>query len=194
MLGMSKNKWAGKNVAVLATGPSLVEEDVVAVRDAGFITVAVNHAWTIAPWCDVIYAGDGRYWRAHYEEIDKTAPKAKRYSKSANAHKKYRAIYAKTAMKGDYNSGQMALEYALRQGPKLIVMLGFDVSLDDGFHFHGSHEKTPNPNKKRIGRWVEQFSRIPNFYNVDHVINCSRKTALTMFKRESLEDVLSRIS
>lgn len=191
---MSKNKWAGRNVAVLATGPSLTQEDVLAVAQAGFIIVAVNHAWTIAPWCDVIYAGDGRYWRAHHEEIDKTAPKAKRFSKSANAHKKYKAIYTKTAMKGDYNSGQMAVEYALRQGPKLIVMLGFDVSLEDGYHFHGPHEKTPNPAKSRMKKWIEQFGRIPEHYDIDHVINCSRKTALTMFKREPLEDVLSRIS
>jgi hypothetical protein len=191
---MSKNKWAGRNVAVLATGPSLTKQDVVAVRDAGFITVAVNHAWTIAPWCDVIYAGDGRYWRAHHEEIEKVAPQAKRFGKSANAHKKYGAKFVKTAMKGDYNSGQMGLEYALRQSPDLIVMLGFDVSLDDGYHFHGPHEKTPNPAKGRMKRWVEQFARIPEQYAVDHVINCSRKTALAMFKREALEDVLSRIS
>jgi hypothetical protein len=181
-------------VAVLATGPSLTEKDVIAVRDAGFITVAVNHAWTIAPWCDVLYAGDARYWRAHHEDIEKAGIKAKKYSKSANAQKKYGAVATKSRMKGDYNSGQMAIEHALKHSPDLIVLLGFDVSLDDGLHFHGPHKKTPNPNPKRISKWIEQFERIPKNYDIGNIINCSRKTSLTMFKREPLEDVINRLS
>lgn len=191
---MSKMKWAGRNVAVLATGPSLNKQDVVAVRDAGFITLAVNHAWLLAPWCDVIYAGDARYWRAYGDQINNCAPNAKKYSRSANAQKLYGAVVTKTVMKGDYNSGQLAIEYALRQHPDLIVLLGFDASLKDGIHFHGPHDKTPNPRKSRMKTWALQFQRIPKHYDISKIVNCSRKTALTVFRQDSLENVLNSIS
>jgi len=190
---MSKSKWKGRNVAVLASGPSLNVEDCEAVRDAGFITVAVNSAWKIAPWCDVLYAGDARYWKAFHEDIDNAKIEAKRYSKSLNAERNYGARVAKSLMKGDYNSGQMAIEFAMRNAPDMVVLLGFDGSIKNGLHFHGTHGKTPDPTKNRCKKWHPQFARIGEYYNTSIVVNCSRYTEIDVFKCRSLEDVIDSL-
>ena len=187
-------KWKGRNVAVLATGPSLTVEDCEAVRDAGFLTIGVNSAWMFAPWIDVLYAGDNRYWKAHIKDIEAAGVQAMRFSRSSTAEKAVGAKYVKTKMPNDYNSGQLAIELAIRGGADLVVMLGFDVSVKDGLHCHGPHTKTPNPNEIRCGRWRDQFLRIPRTYPKANIVNCSRKTSLTCFPRQSLESLLESLS
>jgi len=190
---MATSKWKGRNVAVLATGPSLTVEDCEAVRDAGFISIGVNSAWKLAPWIDVLYAGDNRYWKAFVKDIEAAGITAKRYSRSSAAEKAVGARYVKTRMKNDYNSGQLAIELAINACPDLIVMLGFDASVKDGVHCHGSHEKTPDPNPARCKRWLAQFERIPKFYPKANIVNCSRQTAIGCFPRDTLENVLASL-
>jgi len=187
-------KWKGRNVAVLATGPSLTIEDCEAVRDAGFLTIGVNSAWKIAPWVDVLYAGDNRYWKAYWKDIEAAGVKARRFSRSSTAEKAVGAKYVKTKMPRDYNSGQLAIELAIRGGAALVVMLGFDASVKDGLHCHGPHDKTPNPNGNRCDRWLDQFSRIPGAYPKAKIINCSRRTAIDCFPRKTLESVIAGLS
>jgi hypothetical protein len=51
----------GRTVVVVATGPSLVQEDVDACRGACPVIV-VNDAYRMAPWADVMYACDRQFW------------------------------------------------------------------------------------------------------------------------------------
>ena len=191
MLAMSK--WSGRAVAVLATGPSLTAEDCEAVRDADVITVGVNSAWKMAPWIDVLYAGDTRYWKHNHEDIEAAGCTAKRYSRNVTAERKYQAKRVKSALGADYNSGEMAVEMAIRFGSPFVIMLGFDVSVDAGIHFHGQHKNTSNPDARRCNRWLTQFARIPKKYPKAVVVNCSRKTALSCFPRMDLESAIARI-
>lgn len=184
------DKWQGRNVAVLASGPSMTEADAIAVREAGFITIAVNSTWKLAPWCDVLYAGDARWWRAYGDEVNIPA---KRYCRTSDAWKVHKARYSKTRLRDSYNSGQMAIEFAINKNPELIVLLGYDCSVKNGIHHFGPHKRTPNPNEERARRWHKQFERILEVYPKANVVNCSRFTALNCFRRAELEDVLSRI-
>lgn len=187
-------KWSGRNVAILATGPSLTAEDCEAVRAAGCITVGVNSAWMTAPWIDVLYAGDNRYWKANIKAIDAAGITAKRYSRSSKAEKAVEARYVKTRLGQDYNSGQMAIELAIRRDADLVILLGFDCSIKHGIHCHGPHVDTPNPNEVRCNRWKEQFARIPRVYPKANVVNCSRYTEIDCFPKRSLEEVLCGLS
>lgn len=187
-------KWAGRSVAVLATGPSLTKEDCEAVRAAGCITVGVNSAWMLAPWVDVLYAGDNRYWKANIKAIDAAGIQAKRYSRSSKAEKAVGAKYVKTRLGQDYNSGQMAVELAIRREAAVVILLGFDCSVRNGLHCHGPHTDTPNPNEIRCNRWKEQFRRIPQVYPAANVVNCSRYTEIDCFPVRPLDDVLCELS
>lgn len=187
---MAKLKWRGRTAAVLASGPSLTKADAKAARDAGCITVAVNNTWMLAPWCDVLYAGDARWWRAYGDDVNIPA---KRYARNSEPTRSGHAMYRKTAMKGSYNSGQLAIEVAITNGADLIILLGFDVSLKHGIHHHGPHTKTPDPVQGRMRIWHKQFAQIPRTYPNANIVNCSRYTELTCFPIEPLEDVLARL-
>lgn len=179
--------WEGRKVAVLASGPSLIRGDALLVRNSGFITIVVNNAWEVAPWYDVLYAGDTRWWKVYGDTVEGNG---KRVSRSSYAHKRYGAKVARTHLGPDYNSGELAIEYACLKKPKLIVLLGFDCSIANGLHFHGPHQRTPNPNKSRCLRWKEQFERIPKKYPDAPIVNCSRYTELDCFPQADLMDVL----
>ena len=172
---------------MLASGPSLTVEDVETVRVSGIITVAVNSTWKMAPFCDVLYAGDYRWWKSYGNEVNIPA---KRISRSSNAEKKFRAKYHKTKLGKSYNSGQLAVEYALARKAKKVILLGFDGSIANGIHHHGPHDKSPNPNEDRCRRWQPQFKDLAKVYKGADIVNCSRYTEIECFPRMSLEDAL----
>ena len=56
--------WPGATVACLGCGPSLNADQVVLLRGRARV-IAINDAWRVAPWADVLYGCDGRWWRKH---------------------------------------------------------------------------------------------------------------------------------
>src|SRR3990167_1952589 len=56
--------WPGSTIVGMGGGPSLTPEDVDAVRDRAHV-IAVNDAYRLAPWADVLYAADAKWWRWH---------------------------------------------------------------------------------------------------------------------------------
>ena len=180
----------GKAVAVLASGPSLTPEDVATVREAGLIIVAVNTTWEMAPFCDAIYAGDHVWWKRNAHKI---TSKAKRFSRSSNAEKQFGARYCKTKLGRAYNSGMLAVEFALLRGAETVVMLGFDCSVKNGIHHHGRHDKTPNPNPRKCELWRVQFAHMAKYYKGRRVINCSRYTELDCFPRRELGGTIASL-
>jgi hypothetical protein len=51
------------------------------------------------------------------------------------------------------NSGFGALNLAVQFGAKRIVLVGFDMRLDKGLHWHGAHAGLHNPNDRNVARW-----------------------------------------
>lgn len=172
---------------VIASGPSLVPEDVERVREAGCTIVAVNTSWKMAPFCDYLFAGDNKWWQNNKVDIP-----AKRVSLSYNAERHHGAkrFKSKVAKKGGYNSGCVAIEFAIRRGAERVILLGFDCSVKNGTHWHGDHKKSPNPNQGKCEIWKRQFATLRNTYRDSEIINCSRYTELKTFPRMSLEEAL----
>lgn len=52
----------------LASGPSLVAEDVEYVRGKATV-IAINDAIRLAPWADLLYSSDQIWWGNHYREM-----------------------------------------------------------------------------------------------------------------------------
>ncbi len=74
-------------------------------------------------------------------------------------------------------------------GAKQVVLVGYDCQRTNGkAHWHGDHPETLG-NAGSMPRWQQQFSDLAKAIQMP-VINCSRETALTMFPRKALEDVL----
>lgn len=189
--------FPGETVVVLATGPSLTQDDVTYVRGRARV-VAIKQAITLAPWADVHYGCDAKYWM-HASTPRTSAPL--RYALELAA-----APYAQvlkhggvvglstdpSALMTGQNSGVQAIGVAVHLGAARIVLLGFDQqkSKDGRDHFFGAHPWNDAPNYIYPDRFAELVRPLHALGVV--IVNCTRHGgALTCFKRASLREVLA---
>ena len=171
-----------ETVVCIASGPSLTKADCDLVGASGLPTIAVNNSWKLAPFADVIYAGDSDWWSRHIREINIAA---ERWTCNRSAARWYRLNYHHAV--GYWNSGLRAVQFALLQGAKRVILLGYDCSVENGTHWHGNHPNGNNPDAAKCKGWIEQFKSLAAF----DIINSSRVSALPWFPRASLEQSLS---
>jgi hypothetical protein len=181
----------GRPTVILGSGPSLTDEDIATVERSGLYTIAVNSTWKSARFCNAIYAGDERWWRAYADEIDIDAT---RVSLSRRAAVNFGAKHHRFKVEKGYNSGMLAIDYALRGGASLVILLGFDCSVRNGLHHFGGHTKTHNPTSKRCDVWQGQFKRLAKRWPHADVVNCSRYTELRTYRRAPLESILCELT
>jgi hypothetical protein len=88
------------------------------------------------------------------------------------------------------NSGAACINFAAKMGAKRIIMLGYDCQHTGGkSHWHGDHPRGLG-NAKLVDKWGVKFGELAKRLDGVEVINASRATTLTCFKRMSLEDAL----
>lgn len=188
---------------VFASGPSLSETQVTYVRrahEAGRCwALAVNDTWLLAPWADVLYACDLRWWQ-------KRAPKAEqylglRYTQDERAAGRYglELVGSRSGaglclqpwvVNQGLNSGYQALNLAYHFGARRVLLLGFDMQITEGkSHFFGDYPRetglqVPSP----YSDFVDRFGPLADDLAAQgvEVINCSPSTALECFKRGSV--------
>jgi hypothetical protein len=87
------------------------------------------------------------------------------------------------------NSGHGAVGLAHQFGAARILLLGYDLQRTGGrSHWHGDHPGSLG-NPPHMGIWIERFGALAadaRALGLD-IINCSRQTALTCFRRMPLE-------
>lgn len=92
------------------------------------------------------------------------------------------------------NSGYQALNLAYHWGARRMILLGFDCKSRAGkMHWFGDH---PKPLQNQIGAfktWLETFPPLAKDLAATgvEVVNCSRDTALTCFRRSTIDIELS---
>lgn len=197
-------QWRGRTVFCIASGPSLTAEDVEAVRLAGQPTIVTNTTFRLAPWADALFGFDARWWATkdprtgltHAQEVDRDF-RGRRFCRSAlGVNFGAEPLHASSWFRGSGNSGTCAISLAVSAGARRIVLLGYDCSFgaDGRRHWHGDHPGGLG-NCLSIARWPLQFTRVKRQADAARVpvINCSRRTALDMFPRLELEDVLREL-
>lgn len=181
--------WAGREVAVLCSGPSLTEADARAV--AHLPRVVTNTTFRIAPDADCLFAYDAAWWAAHSAEVNAIFS-GRRYAYAYEA-RKYGAIPLDNTpnFRTFGNSGACAVALAALLGARRVLLLGADCFVGERAHWHGDHPK-PLTNAGSWKVWPRQFKLAGDFarHNRTEVINCSRETALECFPRAKLEDAL----
>lgn len=197
--------WPGATVAIFGGGPSITAAQVDACR--GLPSIAVNDAYLLAPWAQLLYFADERWWRWHRER-----PEFQAFSglKVSIEQAKFTVdapdvLILRNLSDGDRNvisddpsgvatgraSGYQAINIAYLAGATKIVLLGFDARFDGGrTHFFGEH---PIPTPRAWLRDLPQhFTKLADALlarGVD-VVNCSPGSALECFRKEPLESVL----
>jgi hypothetical protein len=192
--------FLGARIAILASGPSLTLEDAKAVKEK-CVVIAVNNSVELLPEADVLYASDMRWWKNNVEvwkpfrglrvtrQMDGPATKTEKiyklpYHNSSGVSKNHLCL--------GRNSGHGALSLAYYLGASEAILLGFDMSLKDGVHWHGPHKRGPNPRPCSMLTWQNYFTQTARVCRKIGfpVYNCSRRTELEGFARKALEEVL----
>ncbi len=160
--------------------------------------IAVNDAFRLAPWADMLYACDDRWWKWHPEAMQFAGLKVTLDTTWHGRAPKDLFVMKNT---GDYgletkpgglrtgrNSGHQAINLAVQCGAKHIILLGYDMSYSGQSHWFGEH---PNQSKPPVKTFLRYYDRLmPELIKAGvSVVNCSRQTALK-FPRVSLEQAL----
>lgn len=91
------------------------------------------------------------------------------------------------------NSGFQAINLAVQLGAKRIVLVGYDMRLDGGIHWHGEHEKAlNNPNLGHIIKWrkiIDEAAGDLAALGIE-VVNVGACSALTAYPFMDLQDAL----
>ena len=176
----------------MGTGPSLTQTDVDYCRDKAHV-IAVNDAYKLAPWADVLYAADRNWWVWH-----KGAPEfsGRRYSIERQPNG-YPVQFLKNTgqfglerdpigLRTGYNSGYQSINLAVHFGATKILLLGFDMQ---GRHYFGEH---PNRRVPPFELCLNAFTTLidPLREAGVSVLNCTPGSAITCFPRAVLRDVL----
>lgn len=198
-------------MTVIAPGPSLTAED--ANRPDGPV-VAVGDAWRLRPTAEVLYHADHDWWDRHrgvpefrgekwiQDKPDRRdvllgAAAAERWGLRCVRGESRRGFSLDPALiHHGLNSGFQAVNLAvlLALVPERIVLLGFDMKpgADGRRHFFGEHPQGLRPTP--VGDYAAFAAAFalaaPTLAGAGiDVVNCTRDTALTCFRRAPLEEV-----
>jgi hypothetical protein len=199
--------WPGETAVILGGGSSLTPEDVAFCRGKARI-IAIKEAYLLAPWADVLYAGDAKWWRAYQGAPDFHGLK---YTIEQDPDQEQLGDWpgvqvlrntgtdglelTPTGLRTGYNSGYQAVGLAVHLGVSRIVLLGFDMWtgpkgqnwVEQYPHLAKSYH-TPSP----YPIFLQAFASIvePLIQARVEVVNASRFTMLTAFPYLSLEEAL----
>lgn len=192
--------WPGETIVCIASGPSLTREDVDFVRGKARV-IAINNAYQLAPWADVFYACDARWWKEHWPHVKPLA--GLKYSLQVPGAKKPDAVVCirKTGRGGleidpsglrhGHNGGYQCINLAAHLGAARILLLGYDMRLGTGGkgHWHPEHQWRVSPS---FNTWIALFRTLvePLKARGIEVVNCTRVSNLDAFPRVDLETAL----
>jgi hypothetical protein len=191
--------WPNGTVVCIGSGPSLTTADVDYCRGRADGAIAINTSYQRAPWASVLYAADDRWWEWH-----KGAPEFKglKYSlKAASANWPGVQVLENTGLTGlevqpsglrtGHDSGYQAINLAVHLGAVKILLLGYDMQRGPNgeTHWHGDHKSQHeiryDTYRDKYPSLVEPLKRLGI-----SVINCTRRTALTVFPQMAIEEAL----
>jgi hypothetical protein len=165
--------------------------------------LVVGGTFQLAPWADVLYSADYRFWAEYVKDIRATfqgecwtmALQAKRefgINVIGRAQGEGYSLFAGAITTGG-NSGYQAVHLAAYWGASRIIMLGYDMQNTNGkVHHFGNHRGGLPNGRGSYGLWIRRFAPlVRDLTRVGvEVLNCSRTTALNTVKRAVLEEVV----
>jgi len=201
--------WEEDTFVLVGCGPSLTAEQLKYVRE-GARVIAINSSYKLAPWADVLYGGDSRFWRWYenapefcgvrvglawdamngelytgYKDIDRNKVRFMMATGIEGLESDSRGL------KHGKNSGYAAINLAVHFGAKRIVLIGYDMQPDGNkHHWHGDQpEPIPNPPYELF---LECFDSIVDPLNElgVQVFNCTPGSALEVFPKAELVEVV----
>lgn len=196
--------WAGQTCVVLASGPSLTDEQVKFVDMKATMLIAVNSsAFMPITMPHIIYAGDFMWWKTNAQRVKQTTKQSVPWTCDRTAAERYGLNWVKGVnalglghgphIHTNGNSGSQAINLAYLFGCRRILLLGFDMKLGPKGekHWHPNHP-SPLMQGQTFGDWLHKLNHLA----VDlkkagcEVVNCTPGSALTCFPMSTIEKEL----
>lgn len=187
-------------IVVIASGPSLTADDAEWCRGRAPV-VAVNDAYRVAPWADVLYACDAKWWDAHQGvprvngvkfALEKRAASWPGVQVLDNTGDRGLELDPSGVRSGK-NSAYQAVNVAVHLGARRILLLGLDLAQWPGqpSHFFGQHPRDLQRDSP-FASFREYFESLVDPLRAlgVTVVNCSRRTALECFPVMPLREAL----
>lgn len=193
---------------VAASGPSLTPE--VASLVQGQNLIAVNDAYRLLPFAQILYACDASWWTVHKGCPDfrgekwssHTVTGRVRHNDKTGLAERYRLNLIEGADGDSFsldparihygsNSGFQAVNLAILFGATRIILVGFDMGQKDGKrHFFGDHPAGLR-NTANYAGFIRAFDRAAKKLPPHiEILNATPGSALRCFPMVSLHDAL----
>lgn len=192
-----------KTAIVIASGPSLTQDQVDYAVATGHHTMVINAAYKMAPRATTMYSGDFLFWKNYVADVRRNffgVP----WSQDATSCERWPEIKRVRAANRDGlgkgglihlngNSGFQGINLAHSWGFKRIVLLGFDMKLGPKGekHFHPDHP-APMVQAQVFFEWLHKSARLAVDLKNDgaEVLNATTDTALTCWPKVELQEVV----
>lgn len=196
--------WSGEVVAIIASGPSANKVDLTILRDR-IKVIAINTSVELAPWASCLYACDGRWWRLYNGKREFAGLKISQDPEAAALYDDVHLVRVQRDtheiitrigyLGGGANSGFQALNLAVQFGAKQILLVGYDMRLDLGTHWHDRHPPPlSNPMQLNVDKWrlaLDGAASKLRELGVE-VINCSELSTLKNYPKMTLQEAMDR--
>jgi len=165
--------YEGQTVVIIATGPSINEEQISLVRSAKNVKViTVNNAYQIAPFTNIQIACNDNWWE-YYLAHDPLLKKLEadcwtRYKYIAEEHGiNYIDSIVKDGLSTDpsvvhinHGSGPMAINFATLYGFKKLILIGHDMRYAKDYN--GRQKKAGSTPRHYFGEYPKSMQHWPS--------------------------------
>lgn len=183
-------QWPGETVAIFASGPSMTQEIADAVRGTCRV-IAINYqALDLAPWADVIYGSDQRWWAECWDQVS-TLPGRKLGLANAYYPQDVECLKRSTEafdLRPDYlsgggSSGYAAVNVAAKLGASVVHLYGYDMRKVAGRLRRREYPANLN-SQSRFKDWIPAFEKLAPLLRQHgvRVINHTPLSALRCFE------------
>lgn len=205
--------WRGHTAVLIASGPTAKDAPLYLCRGRDRTkVVAINSSIKLAPWADVLYACDFKWWDVHRGVPEfkglKVSQDGGRFAKGGQFGKKYQDVRQVLCDHGTDellmdrigkigwggNSGFNAINLVAQFRAAAIILVGYDLRLDKGLHWHGKHgHGLNNPIDKNVFRWCKAIDdAAPALKRLGiPVFNTSPISNLKNYPKVSLQEALA---
>lgn len=199
--------WSGQSCAIIASGPSAKDAQVELLQGR-MPVVVINTSYELAPWADVLYACDGRWWRLYNgaKDFNENGLKVSQDEGACHIYDLKRIIVDRASndlvlnkpgyVGGGANSGFQVINLVVQFGVKRILLVGYDMRIDLGQHWHPRHPPPlSNPYNEIVVRWCRAIdgAAIQLRELGVSVINCSLVSALKNYPKMPLPQALEQM-
>lgn len=200
--------WPGATFVILGGGVSLTAAQVESCRDrqregSKVRIVAINDGYRIAPWADVLYFCDDKWWQWHSKKVGPWPGLIVRLAGGLHDFGDPRIKVMRNCdtsglctfrdgLNTGRNSGFQAINLAVHLGAKRILLLGYDMKpgpVEGGrikMHWFGDHPGGTSPSVfSQMLPWFDSLVK-PLAARGTEIFNCTPGSALRAFPRADL--------